>query len=164
MARYRIVPERSSVRIAARSTLHPLTVAADGLEGWFDLGPEPGGRLRLAVERLSCGSRFEDRELRRRIDARRFPSIDGVLTGAERPDDDGGVYRVSGNITFHGVTRSYKDEMCVEAIDATTVRMAGRAQFDLRDFGMTPPRVLFVRVEPQVDVAVEIVAEQEEEG
>ena len=162
MARYRIVPERSHVRIGARSALHPLTIAADGLEGWIDLGTPPAGSLRLEVERLSCGRKLDDIELRRRIDARRFPTIDGELTGVELVEGGGSAYEVSGNLTFHGVTRSYKDEMVVEAVDVTTVRLTGRSRFDMRDFGVAPPRVLFVRFEPQVDVEVEIVATEEE--
>jgi hypothetical protein len=33
--------------------------------------------------------------------------------------------------------------------------------FDVRDFGMEPPRMLFLRVEPEVAVRVEIIAERE---
>lgn len=163
MARYDIDPERSHVGIVARSTLHPLTVAASGLEGWLDLDGngdgdgEPDGRLRLAVDRLSTGNRLEDHELRRRIDARRFPRIDGILTGAQ-PLDDGNLYAIAGDITFHGVTRSYKDEMAVEHITPDTIRLTGQCHFDLRDFGISPPRVLFVRIDPQVEVEVAITA------
>ena len=39
------------------------------------------GRVSLPVERMSSGNPLEDRELRRRIDARRYPTIDGELTG-----------------------------------------------------------------------------------
>ena len=70
MARYRIVPERSRVWIDARSNVHPIHSATDGLEGHLDLelGPDgtvdlstpPSGRLSLPVSRLSSGNRMED--------------------------------------------------------------------------------------------------------
>jgi hypothetical protein len=165
VSRYLIVPESSQVWIDAHSVLHPINTWTDGLEGHLDvvvrdgrldLGVPPAGRLSLDVERLSSGNRFEDRELHRRLDARRFPTIDGVLAGMEPTGD--GRYDVSGTITFRGVTRTYKDAMQVEVTDGDTIRLGGRARFDIRDFGLEPPRLLFVRVEPEVDVRVEIVA------
>jgi polyisoprenoid-binding protein YceI len=163
--RYRIVPDASQVWIRARSTLHLSRTRTDGLEGHLDVELSEGrldldaplaGRLSLDVERLSSGNRFEDRELHRRIDARRYPTIDGVLGGVEHVD--GRRYRVSGTVTFRGVTRSYKDEMDVHLLDDGALRLGGRSRFDIRDFGMEPPRLLLVRVEPEVDVRVEIVA------
>ena len=38
------------------------------------------GELELAVERLTSGNQLYDRELRRRIDARRYPTIAGRVT------------------------------------------------------------------------------------
>jgi hypothetical protein len=41
------------------------------------------------------------------------------------------------------------------------VTLAGRSTFDIRDFGMEPPRILMLKVQPEVAVRVEIVAEKE---
>ena len=38
----------------------------------------------------------------------------------------------------------------------------GQSTFDIRDFGMEPPRILLLKVEPDVTVRVEIVATKEE--
>jgi polyisoprenoid-binding protein YceI len=170
MARYRILSERSHVWFDARSSLHPIHSGTDGLEGYVELDFEPGGvvdlsahpsgRLTLPVSRLSSGSRMEDRELQRRIEARRYPTIEGVLDKMERSDGDG-RYDVSGEVTFRGVSRKVKDEMTVAALDDETVQLAGRSRFDIRDFGMEPPRMLMLKVEPEVDVRVEIVAVKE---
>jgi polyisoprenoid-binding protein YceI len=169
VARFRIVPALSRVWIEARSTLHPIRTETSGLEGWMDLELGKGGRLDLAaapeahlelkVDRLTSGNPFEDRELRRRIDARRFPTIAGDLTSMEATGQKG-RYRVVGDVTFRGVTRPYEDEMTVEAADGTVV-VAGEKTFDVRDFGMEPPRILLLRVEPHVSVKVAITAEKE---
>lgn len=168
MARYRIVPGRSRVWIEARSSLHPIHTETDGLEGWVDLEVRTGGRvdlgvapsahLELPVAQLSSGNVFEDRELRRRIDARRFPTIAGDLTVMTATDEDG-RYRVEGDLTFRGVTRRYADEMTLEAQDGHVI-MAGEKTFDVRDFGLEPPRILLLKVEPDVRVKVAIVAER----
>jgi polyisoprenoid-binding protein YceI len=170
VARYRIVPERSKVSIEARSTLHPIHSTTDGLEGYVDmeLGPDgevdlgspPAARLSLPVARLSSGNRMEDRELQKRIDARRFPDISGVLGGMEREGSDGD-YKVRGEINFRGVSRQHEDIMTVDRVDGQTIRLAGKSRFDIRDFGMQPPRILVLQVYPEVEVAVDIVAVKE---
>ena len=171
MARYRIVPGRSRVWIEARSSLHPIRTETTGLEGWLDLevhdggqvdvAAAPGAHLELPVDQLSSGNPLEDRELRRRIDARRYPTIAGDLTLMQETGEDG-RYLVEGDLTFKGVTRRYEDEMTLEAVDGEMVILAGEKSFDVRDFGMEPPRILLFKVEPDVTVKVAIVAEKED--
>ena len=170
MPRYRILPERSRVWIDTRSNLHPIHSSTDGLEGFVeiefdrtggvDLEFTPTGKLSLPVSRLSSGNRMEDREMRSRIDARRFPTIDGVLVRIERDGEDA-TYRVSGNITFRGVERPHQGDMTIRAIDDETIELEGNSRFDVREFGMEPPRVLMLKVLPEVDVRVEVVAAKE---
>ena len=170
MARYDIVSERSQVLIEATSSMHPINSRTDGLEGFVELEvgetgrvdttAEPNGELSLRVERLSSGNALEDRELRRRVDTRRFPTIDGRLrTLHDTGRDD--RYVVRGDLTFRGVTNSYEDEMTIARFDDQTLRLEGRSTFDIRDFGMEPPRILMLRVHPEVAVTVTIVARKE---
>jgi polyisoprenoid-binding protein YceI len=171
VARYRILPEESRVWIDAQSSLHPIHTETTGLEGWLDLDIReatgvnvavmPRGHIELRVERLRSGNALEDRELRRRIDARRYPVITGELRQMQAADGDGS-YLVGGDLTFRGTTRSYRDVMSVQLVDARTVRLTGRSTFDIRDFGMEPPRILMLRVHPDVGVRVDIVAERSE--
>jgi polyisoprenoid-binding protein YceI len=168
MARYTIIPERSRVWIDARSSVHPIHSTTDGVEGFVDLdadgdavvGPHPTARLSFPVKRLSSGNWLEDRELRKRIDSRRHPTISGVLT-AVAPVADDGRFLVRGDLSFRGVTRSVEDYMTLTAVDDRTIRVAGESTFDVRDFGMEPPQILMLRVEPDVTVRVEIFAERE---
>jgi polyisoprenoid-binding protein YceI len=167
VARYVIAPERSHVWIDARSNVHPIHSSTDGLEGFVDLALSPegevdlsapmSGKLSLTVDRLSSGNRMEDRELQKRIDARRFPTIAGELDTIEKSDDDG-RYRVSGDITFRGVSRHHEDLMKIGSVDDQTIQLDGRSSFDIRDYGMEPPRMLMLKVEPVVEVRVEIFA------
>jgi polyisoprenoid-binding protein YceI len=169
VARYRILPTRSRVWIDARSNVHPIHTEADGLEGWLDLDVSDGlvnvdqtlrGHLEFPVENLQSGNAFEDRELRRRIDSRRFQTIAGDLK-AMKAGNDPGRYVVSGDLTFRGVTHTYEDDMTVDVAADHTLTLAGQSKFDIRDFGMDPPRILMLKVEPEVSVRVEIVAQKE---
>jgi len=169
VVRYRIIPERSRVWIEARSSVHPIHSGTDGLEGYVeleidphgevDLTQNPRGRVSLPVSRLSSGNRMEDRELQKRIESRRYPTIDGVLGRMERAGD--GSYDVTGDVTFKGVQRPHQDKMTIEQVDDQTIQLAGKSQFDIREFGMEPPRVLLLKVYPEVEVRVEIVALKE---
>jgi polyisoprenoid-binding protein YceI len=171
VARYAIVPDRSQVWIDARSNVHPIHSTTDGLEGYVDLDLEPSGsvdvaneptgRLSLAVDRLKSGNRMEDRELQKRIESQKFPRIEGVLEKMVRDDRDGS-YRVSGDINFRGVSRRAEDLMKIEEVDDRTIRLSGSSRFDIRDFGMQPPKVLMLKVEPEVDVRVDIYAVKDE--
>ena len=117
------------------------------------------------MENLRSGNRFEDRELRKRIDARRFPTIRGVLTTmTETPTAN--TYRVTGDLEFRGVTQAIADDLTVELVDGDTdtIRLRGASTFDIRDFGMEPPRILVLRVEPTVNVDVDIVARRVDAG
>jgi hypothetical protein len=171
MARYRIVPERSQVWIDARSNVHPIHSNAEGLEGFIEieLGPDgvvdlattPAGKLSLSVSRLKSGNSMEEREMQKRIDSRKFPTIEGTLDTVERSGEDG-TYKVTGDVTFRGVSRRHDDEMTIGAIDDRTIELTGASRFDIREFGMEAPRVLMLKVEPEVTVRVEIRAEKED--
>jgi polyisoprenoid-binding protein YceI len=162
------MPSQSRVWIEARSNVHPIHTEAEGLEGWLDLDITDDkvnvdqallGHLEFPVGNLRSGNSLEDRELHRRIDARRYPTIAGDLKGMKETDEPS-RYVVGGDLTFRGVTRPYEDEMTVEAVD-DRVTMGGSSEFDIRDFGMEPPRIFILKVQPEVTVRVEIVAEKE---
>ena len=156
--------------IDARSTLHPIHSQTAGLEGFVetevgtdgrvDLSVATKARLSLPVDRLRSGNPLEERELKRRIMARRFPTIDGELTDLAAGNHDS-RYVVSGRITFRGETCAYEHEMVIAVVDDATLRLTGEAVFDIRDFGMEPPRILMLRVEPEVRVSVDIIATKE---
>lgn len=170
MARYLISPERSRVSIDAKSNVHPIHAGTTGLTGRIDLEIGPNGQVdtaspasgqfSLPVSLLSSGNRMEDRELTKRLDARRYPSIDGVLENLE-PDAASGSYRARFGLTCRGVSRQHDGVVNVTRIDDHTIELTGTARFDVREFGIEPPRVLMLKVEPEIDVRVDILAVSE---
>ncbi len=167
MATFRIDPGRSRVWIEARSSMHPINGEAEGLEGLIeaqvtdgriDLSGMPSIKIELPVENLRSGKRLEDAEMMRRIDARRFPRIRGETT--ELKETNGG-YRARGDLTFHGVTRQVEGEVTISAPDERSLVIEGEQVFDIRDFGVEPPKILMLKVHPDVRVRVKVVAEQE---
>ena len=51
--------------------------------------------------------------------------------------------------------------MVIRRLDDRTISLEGSSRFDIREFGMQPPRVLMLKVEPEVDIRVEIIAEEQ---
>src|SRR5271154_4872806 len=123
LRRYTLDSVRSCVWVSGRSSLHPINTETRGITGWFeaatqadgslDLDQGVSGELDLAVERLTSGNQLYDRELRRRIDARRYPTIAGRLTRIV-PAGAHPEYVVTGEVSFHGKTRTFAQAMQIE--------------------------------------------------
>jgi DNA-binding PadR family transcriptional regulator len=173
-ARFRLVHDRSAVLVEVRSTVGPLSFGAIGVDGAVRAAVTDGAirtdapplaRLEIDVARLSSGNRLYDAELLRRIDAHRFPTATVELDrcATSRP---GGHYRLEGRLTFHGVTRPASGTVRVEAAAGGRLVIAGEQVFDIRDFAVTSPTVLMLRIYPDVRVRlhVEAVLEEDKEG
>ena len=118
-----------------------------------------GARIEVPVRSLRSGNPLEDAELQRRVDARRFPTITGDVRSATAVDGRG-HFRVDGELTFHGVSQTVAGELRVTRED-DRVRIEGEHVFDVRGFGVKPPRILMLRVDPEVRVEINLVAEPE---
>jgi hypothetical protein len=169
VVRYRIDPEESRVWIEARSSVHPINGQAGGLtghvdvdvrDGRLDLGKQPEMHVELPVERLGSGNPLYDRELQRRIDARRHPTITGTtrsVTALEVP----GWYAVRGDVSFYGAVRAVDGEIHLGLLDGGALQITGERVFDVREFGLEPPRLLMLKVYPEVMVRILVVAHPE---
>jgi polyisoprenoid-binding protein YceI len=168
MTRWVLDPEASRVWIEGSSSVHPIWAEAAGLTGSVELSTTRGkvatapglrGEVRIAVDRLHSGNPLVDRETRRRVDARRFPEIVGTVTAAERDAPD--RLSVSGRIDFRGESQDVSGELTV-SIDGGRMTIEGRQTFDVRDWGLQPPRVALLRVHPDIEVRIRLEACRED--
>ena len=163
--RFTFTAERSCVWVSGRSSLHPINTETRGLTGWIEAALKPDGTLDLTVpvtgslevaaDRLSSGNLLYDRELKRRIDAKTYPTIFGQLNHVAATSD-AHRYEVTGDLTFHGKTRSFTHDMEIHVQDGKEITLAGSDVFDLREFNMKPPSMLMLKVYPEVAVRVEL--------
>lgn len=161
--RFEFDPERSKVSIDGTSSLHAIHAAATGVRGWIELeltriglatAPRASGEVRIDADRLHSGNSLVDAETRRRIEVRRFPEIIGTVTGSRRLSPD--RLALDGDLTLRGETRVVDGELAV-AIDGDELRLGGEQRFDVRDWGLQPPRIGLLRVHPHVTVRLEAV-------
>ena len=165
MPTFRVLSQGSSIETEVRSSLHPIHGETRELRGevWgeFDSEGAPqldrphGGRFELPVKSIRSGNRLNDMEMQRRAEADRYPTIAFEATRAWSQD---GRYRVSVAVTARGQTRTIDEEFTLRR-EGRSVVLEGEHTFDMRDFGMNPPRILTLRVEPEVRVKVRVVAE-----
>lgn len=172
MTLFRLLPD-SRLFIDAKSSLHPIHSEATGLsgeaeveivDGRIELDASTRGKLELPVERIRSGNTMQDTEMIRRVDARRFPKIVAELrkaTAAPQPDR----YRLTADLTFHGVTRRLELEATASLENAEEgnggMRAVVECQFtlDVRAYDVTPPSFLGLKVFPEVKIRVRLVLE-----
>ena len=163
--RYEIDPGRSSVAILATSSVHDIHADAPGPSGWIELSGTPGrfgpkttlaGRIEVAAGGLSADNPLVEREMKRRIDARRHPVISGEVTGVEAAREN--EIDLTGEITFLGrpceVTGTVT--LAVEG-EGDGLRVTGSQVLDVRAWGLKPPKLLMLKVHPEVTVTIDLV-------
>lgn len=170
MAKYAIIPELSRIWADARSSLHPIHVETDGVEGELSADVVDGAvylelptHIELEVERLQSHNALIDMDLRRRLDTRKFRCIEGDLDDAAPLG--GFRLRLTGRLKIHGVSQTVVVDVTAKATGDSVVEVEGEKVIDMRDFGLTPPRFLTLRVEPTVRIRARLVASRaREEG
>lgn len=158
---------RSSLETEVRSSIHPIHAKSNELtgviEGDFDDTGRPQldaphrGRVRVTVESIRSGSRLNDMEMQRRAEVGRYPTITFEIGGVMSAGD--GQYRGSITVTAHGRTRTVQNDFAMK-VDGKRLTAIGQHTFDMRDFGMQPPRIFSLRVSPEVRVKVRLEAEE----
>jgi DNA-binding PadR family transcriptional regulator/polyisoprenoid-binding protein YceI len=159
---FQLVPERSVLLIEVRSTVGPLSFGAIGVtgsvravvvDGTIRANQSPTGHLEVDLSGLSSGNGLYDAELRRRIDARRFPMATVDLRNC-KASGPGALYRMEGDLTFHGVSRPAQGTVRVEVGPDDRLIITGEQVFDIREFAIPSPTVLMLRIYPDVRVRI----------
>jgi hypothetical protein len=161
MMRYIIDPEASRVWIKGTSSVHPIHTEAKGLTGWLSARIDEGrfvddeitGHIEIAVDRLASGNELVDRETRRRIDAKHHALITGDITAVTAVSND--VADISGIVGFRGEDIEVSGTIGVEAV-GERLWVEGAQTLDVRWWGLKPPRLLVVKVHPEIEVAIRL--------
>jgi polyisoprenoid-binding protein YceI len=165
--RFRVNTATTTVKVGLRVNLHPSHIDANALSGTIDCEVDEQGKPRLAqpysavltlpVEAIKSGNGMQDREMRRRFDVSRFPTITATVTHGETLEGEG-RYRATAKLTMHGVTNEITGDVQLR-VDGTTMTIDGQQVINVKEFGIDPPRLIILKVEPEVDLQVHIVAE-----
>jgi hypothetical protein len=163
---YSVVAGDSMLTFDAKSSLHAVHGRVTALTGSVDAGFEDDGSLSLSaaprmhvefsVEQLRSGNDLQDKEMWKMIDSRRFPLVSADLRSIESVSGGRG-YIAAGDITLAGRVRPYSGTITVKG-DGERLVVDGGLTIDIRDFGLKPPQLLFIKVDPIVKVSLHLVA------
>lgn len=154
-----VIPERSAVLLRVGTSLGPVSFGANGLDGFIeaavdderiDVATPPAAHLELDVIRLTSGNTIYDTELRRQIDARRFPRAYVDLHRVTAVDRDSSTFEVSGEITLRGVTVPADGVVVAEVPDGDLLVVSGEETVNISDFGIPPPSLFMIKIDPEV--------------
>ncbi len=162
---FTVVPAESAVLVEARSSVGPIsfgTMAASGridaalLGGAVDTRCPTAATLVVPVASLSSGNSLYDAELRSRLDARRFPEITAELRTLAPSGPD--RFRVTGVLTIQATTRELSGGLELSLSGDGSALVTGSQMIDIRDFGISLPTMLMLRIYPDVNVRFHIKA------
>jgi hypothetical protein len=154
-----IVRGRSIVRALARAPLHTAQAEGHALTGTVTLDPaDLAGTLRIDVvadiASIRSGEMLLDDRSHAHVEVTRYPLARFVLARAAGTPE---ALRLEGTLSWRGHDIEISTTAKVQLDDAE-VRGHARLSLDMRRFGLTAPKLLFLKVEDVVQLAVEIVA------
>jgi polyisoprenoid-binding protein YceI len=156
--RWSIDAAPGSITFVATSSVHPIRTRG-AATGWFeatfdDSGFAPNntlqGRLEVPVAGLASGNPLVDREMKRRVDTTAHPLIVAEIESTE--ESGGNTARITGTIVFLDVETLVEGELHL----LPGPRLVGTGEFDVRWWGLDPPRLLMLRVDPIVTVEIDL--------
>lgn len=163
--RFEVVSSSSRAGFDAESTLHDFTGETSDVSGWVEArlaDPAAGGRGRVVVRAamLRTGIDRRDAEMRERLDVERHPELRFEWTGFELEHLERATATLRGHalgtLTIRGVGRPVRVPVQVEADPEGQLRLTAAFALKMSDFGVDPPRLLFVRVKDEVTVRVSL--------
>jgi polyisoprenoid-binding protein YceI len=162
--KFNVASSSSSLSFDGKSTLHAVHGTASQLtgsitatleDGNLTLDPQPAMHVEFPVERLSSGNSLQDKETWKLLDSKRNPTIAADLRNLVA--SAGNAYSATGDIAMSGRKKSYDGNLTIK-VDRDRMVVDGTLVVDIRDFGLQPPRLLMVTVQPQVTVNLHLVA------
>jgi polyisoprenoid-binding protein YceI len=156
-ARYEVDAGESALLVEARSTAGRITFATNAVAGYLEAvefeggllaSPLPSALLEIDLRHLRSGNALYDAEVAQRLNVRRYPLARVELSKAATAS---GRYQLTGSVTLHGRTCSVAGSVTAERSGDGWL-VTGEQFFDVRDFDISVPSVLMLRIFPDVRV------------
>jgi hypothetical protein len=176
-ATFEVQPGRSAVLVKARSNVGPISFATSEVRGSIsaevdgsriDVRSPVSARITVSLTSLTSGNTLYDTELKRRIDARRYPDAVVELREAARAEDGAGGgggssgtavrYHLVGAIEIHDIGRSIEGSVTVESTSKGVLIVRGQQTIDIREFDLEVPTTLALKIYPEVAIEMHLEA------
>lgn len=162
---FAVLREKSQVEFISGTQLGEFRGDTRQVTGEMAVDPQGAAKVHLTISTdlrtLKTDNALRDQHMRDTLlEVGRFPRA--TFTASEfRPAPgakmEGGEGTLSGTLTLHGIERPVSLPIRY-AVNGTTLQGEGTLLVKLTDFGMTPPRLLGLKVRDQVTVEIRLVA------
>ena len=164
----RVVPGESKVVFEASSTLHGFEGASNRVRGEVRFVPGepargPAAWVEVEAGSLDTGIGARNRKMWGLLETERHRAIrfDLERIADARIDAGSGTIhaRAIGTMTIRGQQRRFALDVTLEPTGGGRWKVTASAPLDMTDYGITPPRLLFVKVAPEVTLRIDLVLE-----
>jgi polyisoprenoid-binding protein YceI len=161
--RYRIDTNASKVVVKARSSIHDTKAKYDKLSGTIDADRAnlngATASIKLDMTSFDAGDFLKNRKLRKDLDVKKHPEAAFELTGLENVEDkDGSVAATAMGILYWRGHEAEVRATGTASITDSSITADATFELNVRDLGVTPPKILMIKVEDIVTVDVSLVA------
>ena len=155
--RFDVESSAASITFTASTSVHPIR-SRGRVSGWVDAcvvddqfaeSQTLRGSLEVPLSGLSSGNPLIDREMKRRVDAVLHPVITATIEETLAIDGNGAP--ITGTIEFLGASTLVEGDITL----LPGPILVGTGEFDVTWWGLEPPRILMLRVDPIVTVEIE---------
>lgn len=161
MATYTIDSQASRLVVTARSSVHDTDTSFVGITGQVSADPatmaDTQAQIAVDMQTADAGDWLKNRKLRKDLDFSKHPSASFRLTGISDIVEEGArvTATVQGELSWRGKT------VPVTARGEGTLspsELVARGTFDIdvTNLGITPPKVLMIKVEDVVSCTIEL--------
>jgi len=168
--RLRLDEARSKVLIHGRATGHRFHTTFSGLKGSLEFSESYGeflsGTFSLPMEKADAGDFLRTTQIKRFLDPRSYPEttfhIEKLSTHSSRSfeelleREEEVEAEVHGSLSYRGQTVALTTQARGSLSETRGLRARCTFKFDIRKLGIEPPGFLFLKVNPEVEIEVEL--------
>jgi polyisoprenoid-binding protein YceI len=156
-----VVDGDSEVEFLAKITASSFTAKSEKVSGKVKQDPATsalsGGELRVVAGSFETGMAMRDTHTRDKyLEAKKYPTIKLVITGGTVPAKAGAKGMLEGKFVIKGKERAVKLPVTVKEAAGGKLVVVSKFKLDIRDYGIAQPSFAVVKMEPVIDVTVNL--------
>jgi polyisoprenoid-binding protein YceI len=161
MATYTIDSKTSRLVVTAHSSVHDSETTWGGIVGTVNATPgmmaDTQASITVDMRTADAGDWLKNRKLRKDMDFEAYPSASFKLTGISELVEVGSHVRarVQGDLSWRGKTITI-GAVGEGTITSTELVASGTFDLDVTQLGITPPKLLMIKIEDVVSCRIEL--------
>jgi len=145
---------KAHTEVFGDSSIDPVFKKATSKLSMDDSAVSLRGSVEVSVNDFISDNKKRDANMHETMESDKFPKASFEIKEVVAKAGDNVLLK--GVMSMHGVTRAMSFEGSVSE-EASKVRLKAKSTMKMSDFGITPPKMVFLTVRDQVDLNVDVV-------